>query len=183
MLLALLVTVLLNALMFAVIYTVTTRRIRKELSGSRVLEAIRDEIQSLIVELNQTTDRNVSIAEERMRQLRELIAEADKKIQLVSRETEKHQVGVDVYNRLKDKSLRSPPAGSVSSDSTDREPTPEERDREGRETSRSPGEEPLADRVVRLSRQGFDARMIAQQLGAGLGEVELILSLRSGRGK
>ena len=54
----------------------------------------------MVVQLNQTTDRNVSLLEDRIRQLTELLAKADKKIGLLRREGEKHEVSQSVYNHL-----------------------------------------------------------------------------------
>ncbi len=170
---AVVVTVLLNAATFAVLYIVLTRRVRRELDAGETLDAIRDEINALVVELNRTTDRNVGIAEERMRTLRKLIDTADRRIQLANRELEKHQIGVDVYNKLKS--------------SAERRPVPDSRARalptSSAESSGAAEAESLARRVERLSRQGFDARIIAGRLGTTVGEVELILSLRDGRNR
>lgn len=206
------VTILLNAIAFTVLFLVVTRRIRRELSGEEVLSAIRDEVQSLIVELNQTTDRNVSLTEERMNRLQTLLREADRKIQLLDREIEKHQVGVDVYERLKSQARTSVgregaqslpsyekasggpgdldrpidptvvPAGGGQPPSGDAAPPRSISRPDDTNGSNGVGNRlPLAERVVQLSQQGFDSRVIAQRLKTTLGEVELILSLRSGR--
>ena len=199
---AVIVAVLLQIASFSILYVVFTRRIRIQLSKGQILEEIRDEVHGLIVEMNQTADRNVGLAEERIKRLQVLISESDKKIQLLSREIEKHQVGVDVYERLKESSRKraltseSTSTGnireekishdpvispSISPSINNRESKGTEADEKTRETRVDEDADTLSDRVVRLARQGFGSRIIAQKLDSSLGEVELILSLQSGR--
>ncbi len=61
---------------------------------------IREEVSRLLVELNQTTDRNIGLMEDRIASLNEQLVTADKKIALLRREIEKHDVGTQVYSRL-----------------------------------------------------------------------------------
>jgi hypothetical protein len=199
---AVIVAVLLQIASFSILYVVFTRRIRFQLSKGQILEEIRDEVHGLIVEMNQTADRNVGLAEERIKRLQVLISESDKKIQLLSREIEKHQVGVDVYEKLKESSRKrvlsseSTSAGNIREEkisydpviSTSISPSIDNRESKGteadgkiRETDVDEDVDTLSDRVVRLARQGFGSRIIAQKLDSSLGEVELILSLQSGR--
>jgi HAMP domain-containing protein len=56
------------------------RLVTRRLSPERVLADLRDEIGTLITELNQTGDHNISILEDRIRDLRELLAAADRQI-------------------------------------------------------------------------------------------------------
>ena len=204
---AVIVAVLLSIASFAVLYVLFMRRIKNELTTRRLLDELRDEVNSLVVELNQTTDRNVGLVEERIKRLQNLISETDKRIQLLGREMEKHQVGVDVYEKLKRSSQRmtfprgadTPVSGSVASGNRAESGTdigrngseaaapaadgaaanPSIEAGESSEPSESSGT--LSERVMRLANQGFDARIIAQKLGSTLGEVELILSLKHDR--
>lgn len=81
-------------------YLLLRRRIDRTCRPPAQLERIRDEVDRMIVQLNQTTDRNVSLLEDRIRQLGELLAKTDKKIGLLRREGEKHEVSQSVYNHL-----------------------------------------------------------------------------------
>jgi hypothetical protein len=177
------IAVVLNAAGLLVIYLLLSRRIHRALSASEVLDSIRDEVRSLVVELNQTTDRNVSLTEERVKQLQRLLGEADRRIQLLGRETDKHRFGLEVYNRLKAGSRDAEQRDRAASDDTS--PTGHSLDvtiqPEPPVEPVEPVEEPLSQKVLRLSAQGFDSRIIAQKVGTTLGEVELILSLRRGR--
>jgi hypothetical protein len=79
-----------------------TRRHFRKLENSReIVQEVREEINQLVVELNQVTDRNVGIVEDRVASLRTLVSEVDKKIMLLSREREKHGMSTRVYDQLK----------------------------------------------------------------------------------
>jgi len=113
-------SVVLNVIGFAILFVIFGRRIKRSLDTERIVDSVRDEISGLIVELNQITDRNVGLIEERIERLRTLVATADKKIQLAGREMQKHQVGLDVYNKLKKGASR------VSGDTSTDKPLPAE---------------------------------------------------------
>lgn len=82
---------------FSVIYLILKKKIASSLDPNTQIERIREEINHLIVDLNQTTDRNIALIEDRVNRLMDLLAEADKKINLLQRESEKHQLSNKVY--------------------------------------------------------------------------------------
>ncbi len=75
-------------------------RVRRAASAESRIAEIRDEVSRLLVELNQATDRNIALMEDKIAVLNEAISTADKKIGLLRRETEKHDVGSQIYSRL-----------------------------------------------------------------------------------
>jgi hypothetical protein len=83
-----------------IIYAVLKDRLRRATTAEAQIAEIRDEVSSLLVELNQTTDRNIVLMEDRIASLNDLLAAADKKIGLLQREIEKHDVGTKIYSRL-----------------------------------------------------------------------------------
>ena len=82
------------------IYVLLRDRVRRAASRDSQIAEIRDEVSRLLVELNRTTDRNIALIEDRIASLNELLSSADKKIGLLRRETEKHDVGTQIYSRL-----------------------------------------------------------------------------------
>jgi len=82
------------------IYALLRDRVRRVASSDAHIAEIRDEVSRLLVELNRTTDRNIALIEDRIASLNELLSSADKKIGLLRRETEKHDVGTQIYSRL-----------------------------------------------------------------------------------
>ena len=138
---------------YFIIYIVLKKKIEKYIDPSSLLDQIREEVNRIIVELNQTTDRNIALIEDRISRLMELLAKADKKISLLQREGEKHEVSRKIYNNI-----------TRSKAEKQYEPEPDERrDRQ--------------DEVLRLHQVGFSAPIIAKRVGTPLGEVELIISL------
>jgi hypothetical protein len=82
------------------VYVLLRDRVRRATTANAQITEIRDEMSRLVVELNQTTDRNIALIEDRIASLNELLSAADKKIGLLHREIEKHDVGTQVYSRL-----------------------------------------------------------------------------------
>jgi len=83
-----------------IVYLLLRDRVRRATSSDSRIAEIRDEVSRLLVELNQATDRNIALMEDKITVLNEAISTADKKIGLLRRETEKHDVGSQIYSRL-----------------------------------------------------------------------------------
>src|SRR5690554_88702 len=66
-------------------------RLKDRFSSARILGDIRSEIDRLILDLGRETDRDVAILEDRIRGLRELMDEADRRILLADREESKRK--------------------------------------------------------------------------------------------
>ncbi len=82
------------------VYALLRDRVRRVTSAAAQIAELRDEVSRLVVELNQTTERNVALVEHRIGSLNDLLTAADRKIGLLRREMEKHDVGAQVYSRL-----------------------------------------------------------------------------------
>lgn len=95
-----LITLVIDVGGLLLVYAVLRDRIRRATSAAAQIAELREEVSRLVVELNQTTERNVALIEDRISGLTEILAAADKKIGLLHREIEKHDVGTQVYSRL-----------------------------------------------------------------------------------
>lgn len=146
---------LLAAAGYAAVYLILKARLGKALNAARLLGEVREEVNRILVELNQTTNRNITLIEDRIGRLNELLGRADKKIALLEREIEKQQLASKLYSQL---SAHRPEGGAQPA-----EPAPEPKDR--------------YEEVVRLARSGLSPELIGRRLGITLGEVELIISL------
>jgi hypothetical protein len=67
------------------------RVLRSRFSANRVLKDVRVEVDKLIIDLGRETDRDVAILESRIKNLRELIDEADRRILVSNREGVKRE--------------------------------------------------------------------------------------------
>jgi hypothetical protein len=75
-------------------------KVRRYLELDNLLEGVREEARALVLELNETADRNVSLVEDRIVALRELLAELDRRIVVEKRELETRSVEREVYAKL-----------------------------------------------------------------------------------
>lgn len=133
-------------------YFVLKRKIDKIANADSRLEEIREEVARVIIELNQTTDRNIALIEDRINRLTELLSIADKKMGLLKRESEKHEVSQRVYSKISAKPVVDVPKSTGRSEDNHQE-------------------------ILRLYRTGLTPMVIAKRMGLNLGEVELIISL------
>jgi len=72
----------------------------KKLQKSNVIVELQSEVNELILELNQTTDRNINILEEKISGLTRLLNDADKRIKILRTESERNKSEPLVYNQL-----------------------------------------------------------------------------------
>jgi hypothetical protein len=106
-----LITLVVDAGGLLVLYALLRDRVRRATTSESQIAQIREEVSRLLVELNRTTDRNIVLMEDRIGSINELLAAADKKIGLLQREIEKHDVGTKIYSRLAQG--RSPAVGGA----------------------------------------------------------------------
>lgn len=159
---------------YLVVYLVLKKKIARALHLETILREVREEVDRLQVELNQTTNRNVTLIEDRLNALSEALGKADKKILLFRREAEKQELSGKLYTELSARRAfgeaaagapaglpaEAPPAPPPASGPADAESPPDRR-----------------AEAVRLARSGLSPALIARRLGLTMGEVELILSL------
>ena len=136
---------------YFIVYLILKAKLKQLVDPKAILESIREEVDRIIVELNSTTDRNITLLEEKVQSLSNLLEQADKKIGILRREIEKHELSGKVYSEL--------------ARSGNRVAEPEELDRR--------------TQVLNLHRQGISTPAIAKRLGITLAEIELIITLAS----
>ena len=146
------ITLGLNIILLSILYLILSKRIAKTSQAKYALSSIRQEIEEIITELNQTTNRNVDLIEDRITRLSALIEKADKRITVLKKEAEIEHRGAATYNVL-----RNAPAEKPQREMTKRE------------------------KILDLHQKGFTPSVIAQQVGSTIGEVELTISLMEGR--
>jgi hypothetical protein len=157
---------------YAVVYFMLKKKVARTLSAAAVLREVREEVNRILVELNQTTHRNVTLIEDRIAALSELLARADKKIALVRREEEKKELADKLYSELA--ARRRPVASALEA----AKPGTEAGAKAGMEAGEAGESKPdKMGEAVRLAQAGLSPALISRRLGLTRGEVELILSL------
>jgi len=161
-------------------------RVDRVVSGEEWIHKIRDEIDQLVLEMNQTAERNVALLENRIKALQALLTEADKKITVLQKESEKSDMSRQVYTHLKKQSVTVPPvhhkepAGKPDLPLFDQIETPPSPPKE--HNAEPAKNRSLKDRVMELYSQGFSSEIISQKLGASISEIDLIINLKTGQG-
>lgn len=162
-----LLVILVNLAVLLGFFVYFRRRIDRALQAENILRDIRGEVDEMIVDLNQTTDRNVGLVEDQLARLSARIAEADRRIVVLKKESGRARTTDAVYTHLKPvvQQLAEKPARPVE-----------------KKVERSP-EKPksVREQVLEMYRSGLEAREIATKIGKTLGEVELIISLGTNR--
>lgn len=156
-------------------------RVRLFLDSGEEIEKIRREISALVVELDASAERNVSVIEDRLASLKDVLADADKKIALLSQDRTRRLPENMTYNRLGQSSENNNRETASKSPVAESNPEPAELPFIRFSEKPLPIEEPFADKVVALSRRGFSSDIIAARLGATMAEVDLVLSLERER--
>jgi hypothetical protein len=147
----------LNLVALAIGFLVISSRLDRRVGSEQVIDEIRREVGSLLVELNQTTEQNIALIEERIDQLNEVVQKADQRITLLDRETERKQEGGELYTDIIKRSA----------------------ERRRRDTVVPPEAtaESTTDQILSLHRKGIAPNIIANRVGSTVGEIELIISL------
>jgi hypothetical protein len=180
----------LNVIVIAVCFLVISARINARLKPDTILEQIRREISSLVLELNQTAEQNIQILEDRIDAMKKLLDQADKRIRVLKTEQEKHSRSTEVYTnilknvpapknykRSESAAENSPIGGYIREYDTVDEPRtrsgygadPEIGEQDGRKLDSSV--------ILDLHRKGIASNIIAHRVGSTVGEVELVISL------
>jgi len=180
----------------SVVLIVWTRsKVRTFLGSGDEIDRIRREIGALIVELDSSADRNVTVLEDRLSALKDMIIEADRRIALLGQEKTRRPADAPVYDRLG----RMPEPRPESRPQFRQEPQPVQPVAQAQPVqpvqqpepsvpfirfseNPLPIEEPFADKVLSLSRRGFSSDIIAARLEVTMAEVDLVLSMERERG-
>jgi uncharacterized protein YoxC len=170
---------------YVAVYFILKKKISRTLAAATVLREVREEVNRILVELNQTTHRNVTLLEDRIASLTELLARADKKIALARREAEKQELAEKLYSELAARRGQKqvaaspgqgPPPASPPAGRRPAEPAPEPAP-----DGPPPSLQEAAAAAVRLAQAGLSPALIARRLSLSLGEVELILTMAEHR--
>lgn len=118
---SLLLTIAIDIGGLVLVYFILKARISRALEIDGLLADARKEARLLSIEINETTDRNITLIEDRLTALRELLAEADRRMGVLRRETGRRQAETEVYTKL---GRRAPVRPPIPSDDA----VPEDRD-------------------------------------------------------
>lgn len=175
-------------------------KVMRSLDDGDSIARVRREIGALIVELDGSADRNITVIEDRLQELKDCIVEADKRIVMLSnervrtwttqprQEVPQHKLsGSQDFFSAAPQPAVAPSQPAVAPSQPDQPPVPQaERLQGATPTSSVPFirfsekplvfEEPFAERVARLHKRGFSSDIIAAKLKATIAEVDLAIA-------
>lgn len=176
---------LVSILILAVIYLVLRQRIDKLTDPERLTNALAGDLDIILAEINQATERNVLVIEDKINELEKFINTAEKRITLL-----KKALPADSSSAL---NTVKPPAPVIKPDEkSDSQTVSGEltyshlnrlNNMSGMVTPLKVPEKSIPEgagvqeKVLALYKNGIDAALIAANVGVNRGEVELIISL------
>jgi hypothetical protein len=180
--------------------------VKRRTSASGLLAEYKKEVERLIADIDDATDRDSLLVEDRIRKLKQILDETDKRIAVYLRELDKSRSGETLYSDLRrgigaalkegatapDVIEISPrPAPVLAADfpvpepQTQIPPAPPPPPATPRPAPAAPAEgveKPpaklrLRDQIEEFFNEGFTAEQIASRLGRSIAEVELAINL------
>jgi len=177
--------------------------VRKHTSPDAILSTLKEEVRRLEADIDEKTEQDLQLLEERIKTLRDLIAEAERRIAVFNKELSRSRAEENAYAALKPEphspkaaqkkapKRKTPPRKAPGElkpayDSVHprslletlevREPDPEPRFIRSSNPI-SPKPRPLKERVEELRQAGFSADIIADRLGLTITETKIYLAL------
>jgi hypothetical protein len=186
------------------IWFILRARVGRYLELENLLSGVREEARGLVTELNETADRNVSLVEDRMRSLRELLDEADRRMGLVRRELGTRAAEREVYDRLNKRRPIVPSEAQSATTSASAQPQSPQQPQQSQQPQQPQIEAPIAfalgqvpevklsgerievaktvrEQALELYGKGFSAQIIAARIGATVAEIELMIEMEERR--
>lgn len=148
-----------------ILYFILKSRIDSRVNNKKFLREVREEIASLVTQINETSDRNVTLLENRLERLNSLLAEADGKIAILKKDI-----------KVCDKLVIKPKVTTIVKESVKPE-VKESLDIDLVEDNKSLS---TKERIILLHKQGISPTVIARKTESTIGEVELIITLNRG---
>ncbi len=165
---SLVVSLAVNIVVVSLLFLFLTRRLVRKLSLEESLDELQREVGGIVTEMNQAAERNISLLEDKIEELRGIEERIDRKITLLNRGTQKGNESAATYREIvreAQKQQRQKPSETVSGDAAEAPPS---------------DNRPIRERILDLHRKGISPNIIATRVGSTVGEVELIIGLSGG---
>ena len=172
--------------------------IDRKIAASSLLSNYREEVYRLIAEIDAAADRDSLLVEERIKTLKQVLDDTDRRISVYMRELQRSRQGEAMYTSLGRgirAALDSRPANGDQKPSPQEAPTEPQAASESQPSTRpeahkrgakkrrappvqeSPAKPKIKVQIAELSAHGLSQQEIASRLGLSLAEVDLALNL------
>jgi ATP/maltotriose-dependent transcriptional regulator MalT len=142
--------------------------IKRRTSAEEILTKYRTEVYGLIGEIDSATDRDSMLVEDRIKKLKTILEEADKRISVYARELERSRSGEALYKSL-GRGIR---AALKTEEPPYAPPLPE-----SPPPTAEPSRRKIRSQIETLAFQGVSQHEIASRLNISLSEVDLALNI------
>ena len=167
--------------------------VRRRTSPDYILELLQEEVRQLEADIDEKTEQDLQLLEEKINVLREICGEAERRIAVYNRELEKHNNEAQTLSDLSKKPLVErlevkpvPPVKPATYTKPVAVPVTEPKPaiQPEQPISITKAHEkltiqprPVKERIAELQKAGFAPELIAKRLGLNLGEVQLYYNL------
>lgn len=94
------VTSIILCLVNIILWIILALRFKKIFSTEDIIEKTRTELNKMIEDVNRNADRNITLIEDRIKQLKAVSAEADRRLAFVKSELEKKEYGKELTKKI-----------------------------------------------------------------------------------
>ena len=150
--------------------------IAKRTSFDGVLKTVRDEVNRLLLRIDEITEKDISLIEDKEKQLKAFLEETDRRMAMYSRELTRRDNAEKTYREL-GKQL---PVLELLKHSEPVAAAPVQTTAAALEANTAPPV-PIEEQIRELIRSGFSATAIASRLGISIAEAELAVALEDRR--
>ena len=170
--------------------------VRRRTSPDYILELLQEEVRQLEADIDEKTEQSLLLLEEKIHSLREMCAEAERRIAVYNRELEKRNNEADALAALNKKPLverlavQTPPVQAEPAYSKPQTSAPNTAVKIPPEPAESKPPRiilsheklsikprPVKERIAELQKAGFSPELIAKRLELNPGEVQLYFNL------
>ncbi|MCL2558156.1 MAG: hypothetical protein FWE09_06725 [Treponema sp.] len=161
--------------------------LKRKTSAAQLLAGYEEEVGRLIAEIDRATDRDAELVEERIKILRKILEDTDKRIAVYVKEAQRSRDGEAMYSNLGRGIRAALDSRSLAQESApqpfgEADIRPAQADSSGFESPDAPEkpEKSKKAQIAELSAQGFSPAEIASRLGLSVAEIDLALNLMNG---
>jgi hypothetical protein len=147
--------------------------IKRRTGAEAILAEIREEVNRLLLRIDEITENDITLIEDREKSLKALIEETDKRLKVYARELERRENSARALAAMAPEAVHETYAGPGPAVETEPQASRFVR----AEKQIPPEPKPVGEQIRELARQGFSSSVIASRLTISITEVELALDL------
>jgi len=189
-------------LVFCLIFFFYTKwYIKRKISATELLAEYRAEVYRLIAEINAITDRDSMLVEDRIKKLKEILEDTDKRVKVYVQELDRSRTGEALYTSLgrgiraalktssesSPQSVQEPEISKQMPQLTlvrqEKTPAPVPVSAPSPSAPKPPSKRQLRVQIDELVKEGLSPADIASRLGISIAEVDLAMNLMNNRKK